>query len=298
MFRSALRLARPAALIMAAVVAAACSVAAGTAPSGSPSDRPSDTPLDADQIVFRVSWDGGFVTPETILGRLPIIVVYADGRVITQGPQLAIYPGPLMPNLQEQTLLPAALDRLIELARQKDLLQTVRYDFPGIADAADTVLEINLDGQSYRVSAYALAEAVDLEQGGANGLDPEAIEGRAALKEFIDALTAIPDADFADEEHPLEISRLQLYAGKAVIVPNSELPGEQPAIDWPLDDLATAGASVENSPIDVRCQVVEGDDLATILPLLEGANSLSTFRSGGELYSLIPRPLLPGESGC
>jgi hypothetical protein len=83
-----------------------------------------------------------------------------------------------------------------------------------------------------------------------------------------------------------------------VIVPDSELPGEQPALDWPLEDLATAGEDASNPAIDVRCQVIEGEDLATVLPLLEGTNILSTFVSGDELYSLIVRPLLPGESGC
>ena len=294
MFRAALRLARPAALLMVALVAIACVGSAGAAaPSASPSDRPADP----NQVLFRVGWDGGFVTPEMLLGRLPIIVVYADGRVITQGPQIAIYPGPLMPNLQERTLSADALARLIDLAREQDLLKTIHYDFPGIADAADTVLEINLDGKSYRVSAYALAEAgVDLDPGTA--LDPASVEGRAALREFIDALTGIPASDFIDEEHAFEIAALRIHAGKAVIVPNSELPGEQPAIDWPLEDLGTAGEAVDNSPIDVRCQVVEGDDLATVLPLLEDANTLSTFRSEGELYSFTVRPMLPGEAGC
>jgi hypothetical protein len=290
-FRYVLRLARPAALLMVALIATACVGTAGAAPSGSPSDKPSNP----NQVIFRVSWDGGFVTPEMLLGRLPIIVVYADGRVITQGPQIAIYPGPLMPNLQEHTLSAAALDRLIELARDKDLLKTIHHDFPGIADAPDTVLEINLDGKSYRVSAYALAEA-GVDTGDA-GLDAATIAGRVALRVFIDALTGVPAEEFVDDEHPFVMSGLRIYAGKAIIVPNSELPGEQPAIDWPLGDLATAGEAVENSPIDVRCQVIEGDDLATVLPLLEGANTLSTFRSEGDLYSLIVVPLFPGETG-
>jgi hypothetical protein len=231
-----------------------------------------------------------------LLGRLPIVVVHADGRVITQGPVPAIYPGPLMPNLQERTISAAALERLIALAREKDLLRTVHYDYPGIADAPDTVLEIELDGKSYRVSAYALAEvAIDLPD---SGLDQAAIDGRAALREFIDALTGIPASDFVDEEHPFTFEGLRIYAGNAVIVPDSELPGEQPAIDWPLDDLATAGDAVDNSPIDVRCQVVDGDDLDEVLPLLQAANSLQTFRSGDELHSLIIVPLYPGETGC
>ena len=291
MFRVAARLARPAILVVLAIVAAACSVAAGAAPSASPSAKPTDP----DQVVFRVGWEGGFVMPEALLGRLPIVVVYADGRVITQGPQIAIYPGPLMPNLQERTLSAAALNRLIELARDKDLLKTIDYPFPMIADAPDTVLEIYLDGKSYRVSANALAEegaAVD------GGLDPTVIEGRAALRSFIDALTGVPASDFVDEGHPLALSALRIYAGKAVVVPDSELPGEQPAIDWPLADLAVAGQAVENSPLNARCQVVEGNDLVKVLPLLQSANTLSTFRSEGELYSFTVRPLLPGETAC
>lgn len=294
MFRVALRLARPLALLTVALVATACVGTAGAAPTGSPSGNPPKS----DQVLFRVTWEGGFVTPESLLGRLPIIVVYADGRVVTQGPQIEIYPGPLMPNLQERTLSAAALERLIELARDKDLLRTVDYPFPLVADAPDTVLEINLDGQHYRVSANALAEAGVDGQGSGNGLDAATIEGRAALRSFIDALTGVPAADFVDQEHPLDLTAVRIYAGKAVIVPNSELPGEQPAIDWPLEDLATAGDAVANSPLEVRCQVVEGDDLATVLPLLQAANTLSTFKSEGALYSFTVRPLLPGESGC
>lgn len=294
MFRVALGLARPLALLTVALVATACVGTAGAAPTGSPSGNPPKS----DQVLFRVTWEGGFVTPESLLGRLPIIVVYADGRVVTQGPQIEIYPGPLMPNLQERTLSAAALERLIELARDKDLLRTVDYPFPLVADAPDTVLEINLDGQHYRVSANALAEAGVDGQGSGNGLDAATIEGRAALRSFIDALTGVPAADFVDQEHPLDLTAVRIYAGKAVIVPNSELPGEQPAIDWPLEDLATAGDAVANSPLEVRCQVVEGDDLATVLPLLQAANTLSTFKSEGALYSFTVRPLLPGESGC
>lgn len=295
MVRAALRLARPAAFLLVSLSLAACVGSVGAVnPTPSPSANPD--PVNPDSPTFRVSWEGGFVTPEMLLGRLPIVVVYADGRVITQGPVPAIYPGPLMPNLQERTLSRAALARLIELARDKNLLRTVHYDHPGISDAPDTVLEVELDGESHRVSAYALAEAA-LDQPG-SGLDQAEIDGRAALREFIDALTGIPASDFVDEEHPYAFEGMRIYAGRAVVVPDSELPGEQPAVDWPLEDLATAGDAVENSPLEVRCLVVDGEDLAEVRPLLQAANSLQTFRSGDELYSLIVVPLYPGESGC
>jgi hypothetical protein len=287
-FRSATRLARLTSLLIVAVVATACSTAAGAAPSGSPSGKP----FDPDQVVFRVSWDGGFVTPESLLARLPLVVVYAGGRVITQGPQIDIYPGPLLPNIQEHTLSADALARLIELVRDKDLLKTVHFGFPGVADVPDTVLETNVDGQSYRVRASALGHD---GTGSGDGVDTA---GRAALQGFIDALTSVPATDFVDQEHPFTITGLRVYAGKAVVVTDSEFPGEQPPVDWPLADLATAGLPVANSPLDVRCQVIDGDDLAKVLPVLQAANSLSTIRSEGELYSFTVRPLLPGESGC
>ena len=295
MFRAAMRLARPAAFLLVSLSLVACVASAGAvSPSQSPSSSPD--PVDPNTPVFRVAWEGGFVSPEMLLGRLPIVVVYADGRVITQGPVPAIYPGPLMPNLQERTISAAALERLIELAREKNLLRTVHYDYPGIADAPDTVLEIELDGASYRISAYALAEvALDLPN---SDLDQAEIDGRAALREFIDAVTSIPASDFVDEEHAYAFDGIRIYAGKAVVVPDSELPGEQPAVDWPLEDLATAGEPVANSPLDIRCQVVDGEDLAEVLPLLQAANSLQTFRSGDGLYSLIVAPLYPGQSGC
>jgi hypothetical protein len=293
-FRAAIRLARPAALLAIAAVAAACVGSAGAA-----GQSPSPKPEDPDKVIFRVSWEGGFVTPETLLGRMPIVAVYADGRVITLGPVPAIYPGPLMPNLQEQTLSPEGLERLIALAREKNLLKDVKYDFPGIADAADTVLEINLDGKSYRLTAYALAESgIGGEVAPAIEVPPADTAGRAAMREFIDALTQIPADDFVDEQHAFGYQALRLYVTKAAVVEDSEFPGEQPPVAWPLDDLATAGEPVANSPVGARCLVVEGDDLATIKPLLEGANQLTVFESESEHYSLIPRPLYPDESGC
>ena len=86
---------------------------------------------------------------------------------------------------------------------------------------------------------------------------------------------------------------MRLYSSEYVPDPAADW---QP-VEWPLEDLATAGESAGDG-LGIRCQVVTGDDLETVLPLLEGANSATPFRSGGADYSLIVRPLLPGESGC
>ena len=200
-----------------------------------------------------------------------------------------------MPNLQERTLSPEALDRLIALAREQDLLKDVRYDFPGIADAADTVLEINLDGKSYRLTAYALAEAgMEGEIAPAVGVPPADKAGRTAMREFIDALLAVPETDYSTSRMRTSLNA-RLYVKPAEIVENS-FPGEQPPIAWPLDDLATAGTLIKpvgrSLPRRPRRRPCDRPAAAA------GRQPAVRLQSGTEVYSLVRRSLYPDESGC
>ncbi|MGN6524206.1 MAG: hypothetical protein ACTHMZ_13555, partial [Actinomycetes bacterium] len=68
-----------------------------------------DPQLPADTLVLRVSSSGGMLAPGALIGQVPRLSVYADGRAITEGPVPAIYPGPAMPNLQQAQLSPAQL---------------------------------------------------------------------------------------------------------------------------------------------------------------------------------------------
>ncbi len=288
MFRAALRLATPAAFAITALVAAACVAPAGAVNhSASPSAA-----IDPDTAAIRVDWDGGFVPPGVNLARLPLVLVTADGRVITEGPQPAIYPGPLLPNLQVRTLTPEALADLLERAAADGQLVNADYAGGPIADAATTVLRITVDGVTYTQSAYALFDALD-ENGVEQPTDGAVAEGRAAMRSFIDALTGLPDDAYTGASQPYAAEGIRLYSSEYVPDPAADW---QP-VAWPLDDLATAGESAGDG-LGIRCQVVSGEDLATVLPLLEGANSATPFRSGGTDYSLVVRPLLPGETGC
>ena len=288
MFRAALRLASPAAIALTALVAAACVAPAGAVnPSASPTAA-----VDPDEVVIRVDWEGGFVPPGVNLSRLPLVLVMADGRVITQGPQLAIYPGPLLPNLQVRTLTAEALASLLERAADDGLLVDADYAGGPIADAPTTVLRITVDGVTFTQSAYALFESLD-----ANGAEQPAgapdADGRTAMRAFIDTLTGLPDDAYTGAPASYVADGLRLYSSAYVPDPAADwMP-----VEWPLEDMATAGESAGDG-LGIRCQVVSGEDMATVLPLLEGANSATPFRSGGADYSLIVRPLLPGESGC
>ena len=50
--------------------------------------------------------------------------------------------------------------------------------------------------------------------------------------------------------------------------------------------------------LQLDCGTVTGGDLATLLPLLQKANQLTPWASGGRRYALTFRPLLPDETGC
>ena len=288
MFRAALRLATPAAIALTAIVAAACVAPAGAVnPSPSPS-----TGIDPDTVAIRVDAEGGFVTAGLNLSRLPLVLVTVYGRVITQGPQDAMYPGPLLPNLQVRTLTPAVLGDLLHRADADGLLDDATYAGGPMADATTTVLRITVDGVTFSQSAYALYESLD-----ANGVElpsdaPDA-EGRAAMRSFLDALSGLPDDAYTGDSVPYVADAMRVYSSEFVPDPAADwLP-----VEWPLEDLARAGESAGDG-LGIRCQVVSGEDLSTVLPLLDGANSATPFRSGGVDYSLIARPLLPGESGC
>ena len=110
--------------------------------------------------MIRVRHEGGFVPPDRLVGRIPQVSVYADGRVITEGPQIAIYPGPALPNLQVQQIDPAKVDQLVEQALAAGVGSGADLGQPGVADAPTTVIEVRTAKGVKTVSAEALSEAM------------------------------------------------------------------------------------------------------------------------------------------
>jgi hypothetical protein len=277
--------------MLVAAVATAC---VGTAGAAGPSATPAPDP---DRVVFRIDRDGGFVPPGMLLGRLPQIVVYADGRVVTQGPQIEIFPAPLLPSLQLRTLTPEAMERLVALAKDLDLLADAHYDAIGIADAATTVLTIDIGGRTYTVSAYALVEAGVDDVAGFPGMDQATRTGRAALRTFVNTVTGLPDGDFTGPWAVGEATSLRIFSVPVIELPDDMVPPGGP-VAWPIGVIDTAGEPVGDGALGIRCQVVSGDDLDTLLPFLHEANAQSQFTAGGGSWSVVVRPLLPGEAGC
>jgi hypothetical protein len=274
---------------------AACSVAGSSPTSSSPPPAGITYPTGASDLVLRLRYVGGFVAPAAHLVDLPVISVYGDGTVIVPGPQVAIFPGPALPNLQRATISPAGMQRLLEAASDAGLLGTdAHYDLGGIMDASSAEFVVNADGRIHTISAYALMEGGDVPQGS----DAVVAEARAKLARF--------QAQLGNLEGLLagEISAWSAYQPESVqLLVSAGAPDSQgltqQAIAWPLSTpLATFGEALPDLFQGQRCGVVTGEDVATLMPLLQAANTLSPWIDDDLAYGLTVRPLLPGETGC
>lgn len=273
---------------------AACSVA-GSSPSGSSAPVGITYPTRASDLVLRLRYVGGFVPPAAHLVDLPVISVYGDGTVIVPGPQIAIFPGPALPNLQRATITPAGMQILLEAARDAGLLgPDVHYDLGGIMDASSAEFTLNAEGSVHTISAYALMES----SGSPQGPDAAVSEARAKLARFqaqLGNLEGLLDGDLGGSS-AYEAERIQLLVSPGA--PDNQGLA-QPPIDWPLSTpLSTFGKALPDLFQGQRCGVVEGADLVLLMPLLEKASALTPWTDSDAAYGMIVRPLLPGEEGC
>ncbi len=154
-------------------------------PSPSPSASPSGSPAaaDPDAIVLRVEMVGGFVAPDSLLTRMPVQSIYADGRVFEQGAIPEIYPGPLVPPTLVSQLTP---DGLAVVQQTIDAANLVNGDYPphGIADAPDTrVTASTANGMVTITMGVAMPDA---------SLSPDETAQRAAVDTLLAKVGNLP----------------------------------------------------------------------------------------------------------
>jgi len=266
-----------------------------TNPSGSPIAHPTGST----DLILRLTSDGGLVAPGVLLNRLPQVSVYGDGLVVQPGPQIMIYPGPAVPNLQASRLTEAGLQRLLAAARAAGLFGPDRnLEANGIADAPTAVFTVNAGGAVHRISAEALFETDSTA-----GLDAQTIAARKLLRAFGEQLGDLGNLVGAANIAAVGAYRataIRLIVAQAPVAPPSPSALVEPPIAWPLSTpLASFGAELTPaSGSGTRCGVVSGADLALVGPLLDRSNTLTPWTSGGRSWSIVVRPLLPDESGC
>ena len=267
---------------------AACGDKAAVTPraDGTPSSSPPAHSYAADAVVLRVTYGGGLL-PSNHVGDVPFFTLYGDGRVMTVGPQPAIYPGAAMPNVVVTRVSPDAVDWLADSARAAGVDGQRRdYGTPPIADGSTTRFHLSDEKGTADLDVYALNEG-----DGSPGYTAEQKANRERILAFYRLVTD-------PEKWPGTRSDEGLYEPAAVAVyatayredPQEPEPQE---IAWRGPDPAK-GTDVRGN----ACTVVTGAALATVLPDLRRANTRTRWTYGGKAWGFALRPLLPDEKEC
>ena len=236
-------------------------------------------PTGADDIVLEISYEGGFVPREVAFTNLPTLLVTGDGRVLSQGPQIAILPGPLLPNVVQRTITEDGIQELLALADEHGLFAEADYSGPEdvIADAPNTVVTISANGTTITHTAYALG--IDTGTGESDARERLAAFVAAAS----DIQAAVADDQLGPEEpYVAESYRLNAYeAGDP-----SGYDVEPTIVEWPAD----ASVSLADASECVLAPVAEfGELFAT-------ATQLTWFVEAGTTYAVAVAPFLPGDT--
>ncbi|MCY1139671.1 hypothetical protein OWR29_16850 [Actinoplanes sp. Pm04-4] len=270
----------------------------GTTSAGSPASRESassypqggDETQDGDKLVARVESVGGFVPPDRTVGTLPAISVYADGRVITQGPTPAIYPGPALPNLQVVTLSPDQVQQLLKEATEAGVRSGADFGRPNVADAPTTRVTVTTAQGTQSVAVEALNEA----QVNDPMLTDAQKTARKNLAAFVDKLSDLPAAAEPSASAPYDAESLAVLARPYIKQQGDDQPA-QTEMAWPGPALP---GDYLNPAFKIGCVVVSGAEADKVLAAAKKANQMTPWTAGGEKYLITFRPLLPDEKGC
>jgi len=287
-----------------------------TSDPGTPTDGDEGIvhPTEADEPILVISYEGGFVPVEYLLKRLPVFVLLSDGTVVTEGPQIEIFPQPTLPNLLAIQISEYGIQEILQAAEEAGLLDgDADYPYDMIADAAYTVFEITANGETYRISAYALAEG----EFNAPDMTEKHVEARKKLSEFLaqvtDLRSFLPEEAFVSEEQPYEAERFQtvFLPSDAGSAPQLEEGLEQQEREWPLTTPISEMDGFMMADQGMVCSVAESADADTLRELLAESNQLTLWSDVADTGSATPgaddeahtyyltlRPLLPGEEGC
>ncbi len=266
---------RGASLLAVALALSACAGSGGDTAAPPPSSAPLPTGL-----VLQVALTGGYTTPEELASRLPVVSVYGDGRVLTQGPQIEIWPAPALPNVQVHRVDEATVRDLVDRAVAAGVTETGDLGEPPGADAPTTRFTlVTAEGATVR-DVYALSETP------ADTLTAEQAGARDRLQGLVGELTAV-DGEGEGYRPQTVAAVVRPYTGG-----DPELP--QPDVAWP-------GPELPGSPLGagLTCVSATGQQAADVLAAAASANALTPWvAADGSRWSIAFRPVLPHETGC
>ncbi|HEY7565575.1 MAG TPA: hypothetical protein VIA81_11680 [Acidimicrobiia bacterium] len=236
---------------------------------------------DPSSVLLMVKDEGGFVPVEFMVGQGPRLVLLRDGTLITPGPMIEIYPGPLVTNYQQSTLDEEMMLFVLEEldALDFDAIQNEVNDEAAsqIADASTTVVTFHNQDGTHTFSVYAL------------GIGMQYSDGRVPI--LANLVERISQVGFSGSGS-YEWEAMQVMAGVSQNPPDPEF---STTLEWPLP---MAFADMTDTGFGWRCATFTGAESATLLDLFEQANQATMWEESGTEYQIRVRPLFPGEEPC
>lgn len=264
----------PFVLVVAALVAA-CGGSESSETTGPTSGS------DPDEVVVTVTSEGGFVPVEFNLERMPRYVLTSGRNLYFQGEVPAVFPGPLLPNVQVATVDDDTYAEVLELVEALGLPEIdERIDDSGaemVADASTEVITYHDENGTHRLGFYALGM----------------VEGTGSTDRLLAAelLQALESAAREGESTDFSPDRIQVAAGPAVRFEEAASEVEP----WPLevgyDDMDEWGAGW-------RCVEVSGDTVAGLWETFADATQATLWDTGSQEVSIRTLPLVPGQVAC
>ncbi|MFQ5967478.1 MAG: hypothetical protein ACE5MI_07690 [Acidimicrobiia bacterium] len=234
---------------------------------------------DGDQAILRVEHVGGFAPVESILAQGPSFVLAGDRQLISLGPQIEIFPGPLLPNYQTTPLTDEELNQVLAAVVATGLPEIDRKldDSAAsfVADATTTVVTFADENGEHVFAVYAL---------GIGEFEDPQVQELAALIDLLSQLAVSGSIAY-------QTDRVQVIA--------TEGRPQQPEFDvvkaWPVN---TTPDEFDEIHQGFGCMSFDGPQGLSLLAVFMESHELTYFAVNGTTYRVLARQLLPGEEGC
>jgi len=239
-------------------------------------------PGGADDVILRLGYVGGFVPVGYAFTNVPTLLVSGDGRLITQAPVAAIYPGPLLPALNVRTISEAGIQKLLQLADTAGLLKTPP-DYSGeilVADAPDTQVVISADGATYIHQAPAL--------GFEERNESDARRALAKFAELLGDIGVVVGNENLGEDAPLVAGSYRIQARPQTV---EDLAAYDPApteMPWPAEIGVVLADAAE-------CALIPAEAVSVADALFAEATQITFFKEADVVYQVAAVALLPGD---
>lgn len=254
-----------------------------TTSTTTPAPTTTSPPDDPDRLVLLITAEGGFAPVEFLVNRLPRYALYADGTLLSPGPQAAIFPGPIMPSVQSATLDGDQLDDVMTLIEAIGLpaidreIDNTASNF--VADATTTIATyFDATGGEHIYGAYAV------------GIVDNASDATLNLNALLTMLDRLTFEGAVGE--PYEPDRIQIRLGDGQFV-DRDLSETLP---WPLeinpDEFEVVGE------FRFPCATLDGAAAEVAIATFADGKQSTLWDFEGTEYQFFARPLLPGEVAC